>query len=142
MREGRSKDYRRLRFYQPTIKCGSFGIGSILLQLTNLWGSTFLINEAAASKLSFRLESDGFLFEDWWFFLDANRSLVPHLTAQGSQIYLQRHQSRLRLQTKLRKSGKGSFYQAPSLGMMPEWVRRPISLVLLIVVWRPFEFKW
>ena len=98
-----------------------------LVRVTNLWGSCMVINQAAARKIRFRTEREGYLSEDWWFFFDALSENVQITTTEGEYFYLQKTtNSRRRIQGD--KNGLRPGFRIP--------IRKLFSLTLFVLNFR------
>ena len=134
---------RNLRFSQPSREDAIWPLVPYLASITNLWGSTFMLKPPAAHNLRFRLERDGFYFEDWWFNVDSLELAVPRYTASGTHFYTQSKGSRRRVQAKLKPSTPyvdGIKSHTGIQKVLSRLVRKPLALSVLLLMFRPQPF--
>jgi hypothetical protein len=135
---------RSLRFLQPSQEDRIWPIVPNLSTITNLWGSTFMVKPPAANDLRFRLERDGYYFEDWWFNVDSLSLAVPRHTANGTHYYTQSKGSRRRIQAKLSPPTPYVDRIESHNAMrkrLSRLVRKPLALGVLLLMFRPKLFS-
>ena len=134
---------RNLRFFQPSQEDAIWPSDSKCAKITNLWGSTFLLKPPVSNDLRFRLERDGFYFEDWWFNVDSLALAVPRYTAIGTHFYTQSKGSRRRIQAQLKPPTPYDEGIASNKGiqkLLSRLVRKPLALLVLLLMFRPKPF--
>ena len=110
-----------------------------LSRITSLYGSNIVIHGPKHFTLRYPQESDGFLFEDWWFICKVLESGMPIETFSGTHYYFQKSEgSRRRHHLDVMRE-KDKFLTP---GLHPEIMRRQVALGLLAFQWLAHIVKW
>lgn len=103
-----------------------------LISITNLWHSCVLFNSKAAEILSYPLENQGVLFEDWALNRHAISLRIPHLSFGGKVHYYRREKSRLRLHQEKFE------YSLSSVARILNFIRKIAAGLILLSMIRGF----
>ena len=126
-----------LKFRQPQVS-GNSRLIRRLTRVTNMWGSCVLIPSRTAKLLRYRLESEGFLFEDWWYHMDIESLGGSHISVPGKYFYRQDYlPRRVSRQNALRR--EGGFLSPRPIDSLTHKLK---ALIVLLLFFRGLAVGW